>query len=57
MNREAAALDVPVYSIFRGKTGAVDRQLQNEGRLMLIESVEQVQTRIALRRRDKNRSA
>jgi len=24
MNREAAALGVPVYSIFRGKSGAVD---------------------------------
>ncbi len=53
MNREAAALEVPVYSIFRGKTGAVDRRLQDEGRLMLIESVEQVQTRIEFRRRDK----
>ena len=55
MNREAAALGVPVYSIFRGKIGAVDRQLQSEGRLMLIESVEQVQ-RIAFRRRDKTGS-
>ena len=27
MNREAAALGVPVYSIFRGKIGAVDRYL------------------------------
>ena len=54
MNREAAALNVPVYSIFRGKIGAVDRQLQSEGRLTLIESVEQVQTRIAFRRRDKS---
>ena len=25
MNREAAALGVPVYSIFRGKIGAVDK--------------------------------
>ena len=25
MNREAAALGVPVYSIFRGKIGGVDR--------------------------------
>jgi predicted glycosyltransferase len=55
MNREAAALEVPVYSIFRGKIGAVDRQLQSEGRLSLIESVEQVQ-RIAFRRRDKTGS-
>ena len=27
MNREAAALGVPVYSVFRGKAGAVDRML------------------------------
>ena len=33
MNREAAALGVPVYSIFRGKTGAVDLMLEEEGRL------------------------
>ena len=38
MNREAAALGLPVYSIFRGPIGAVDRQLQQEGRLVLIES-------------------
>jgi uncharacterized protein len=54
MNREAAALNVPVYSIFRGKIGAVDRRLQSEGRLILIESVEEVQTRIEFRRRDKS---
>jgi uncharacterized protein len=54
MNREAAALGVPVYSIFRGKIGAVDRQLQQEGRLRLIESVEDVRTKIVLQRRQKN---
>jgi len=53
MNREAAALGVPVYSIFRGKLGAVDRQLEQVGRLKLIRSVEDVQTRIQLQRRDK----
>ena len=53
MNREAAALGVPVYSIFRGKLGAVDRQLEQEGRLKLISRVEDVQTRIQLRHRDK----
>src|ERR1700694_1680374 len=35
MNREAAALGVPVSSIFRGKVGGADRQLQQEGRLIL----------------------
>jgi uncharacterized protein len=38
MNREAAALGVPVYSVFRGKIGAVDRQLEKEGRLKLLET-------------------
>jgi predicted glycosyltransferase len=54
MNREAAALGVPVYSIFRGKIGAVDRYLQQVGRLTLIESVEDVKEKIVLKRREKN---
>ncbi len=53
MNREAAALGVPVYSIFRGKIGAVDRQLQREGRLQLIERVEDIENKIALKPRPK----
>jgi len=53
MNREAAALEVPVYSIFRGKIGAVDRYLADNGWLILLESVEDVRTRIKLRRREK----
>jgi predicted glycosyltransferase len=51
MNREAAALGVPVYSIFRGKIGAVDKQLQKEQRLTLIENVQDVHGKILLRRR------
>ena len=47
MNREAAALGVPVYSVFRGKIGAVDKQLQKEGRLTLVENLQDVD-RIAL---------
>jgi predicted glycosyltransferase len=54
MNREAAALGVPVYTIFRGKIGAVDRHLQQEGRLILIESVEDIRKKIVLKRRQKN---
>jgi predicted glycosyltransferase len=53
MNREASALGVPVYSIFRGKSGAVDRQLQNEGRLVLIENIDDVENKILLQRRNK----
>jgi uncharacterized protein len=53
MNREAAAMRVPVYSIFRGKIGAVDRYLADEGRLVLLETVEDVQTKIIAVRRQK----
>jgi len=38
MNREAAVLNVPVYSIFQGKLGAVDRYLNESGRLNIIRS-------------------
>lgn len=53
MNREAAALGVPVYSIFRGLTGKVDEMLEREGRLVMIRSKEEVWSRIAITRRDK----
>jgi len=53
MNREAAALGVPVYSIFRGKIGAVDRYLSENGRLILIEKREDVRGKIEVIRREK----
>jgi len=46
MNREAAALGVPVYSIFRGKIGAVDRYLSENGRLCLLTSKEDVRRKL-----------
>lgn len=55
MNREAAALGAPVYSVFRGKIGAVDRYLSQKGRLVLLESVEDVK-KISLRRRERSSS-
>ena len=55
MNREAAALGVPVYSIFRGKIGAVDRYLAGSGRLVLLERVEDIHTKIVLERRGQAR--
>ena len=55
MNREAAALGIPVYSIFRGKTGAVDHMLEREGRLTMIHNVEEVWTKIRFVRREKNK--
>ena len=56
MNREAAALGVPVHSIFRGKMGAVDRQLQREGRLTLLECPDDVETRIQFQHRQKEKA-
>jgi hypothetical protein len=48
MNREAAALGVPVYSVFRGKIGAVDKYLADTGRLTMLESVKDVRTKMKL---------
>ena len=53
MNREAAALGVPVYSIFRGRIGAVDQYLAEKGRLVLLESVEDVNTKIVVKPRNR----
>jgi predicted glycosyltransferase len=50
MNREAAAMKVPVYSVFRGTIGAVDKDLKRQGKLTLIESVEDAD-KIAFARR------
>jgi predicted glycosyltransferase len=36
MNREAAALGVPVYTTFRGRLGGVDEALIRESRLRLL---------------------
>jgi hypothetical protein len=56
MNREAAALGVPVYSVFRGHIGAVDRYLASVGRLVLLESVEDVWHKILVQRRERGRA-
>jgi predicted glycosyltransferase len=56
MNREAAALGVPVYSIFRGPLGEVDRQLVAEGRLVMISTVREIRTKLKLEKRDKQSS-
>jgi predicted glycosyltransferase len=53
MNREAAALGVPVYSIFRGTIGAVDQYLAAKGRLVLLESVADLSTKLSVRRRSR----
>jgi len=55
MNREAAALGVPVYSIFRGKIGAVDRYLSENGRLCLLTSKDDVRNKLKVCRRTKSK--
>jgi len=56
MNREAAALGVPVFSIFSGPVGAIDRQLSEEGRLTLVRGPDDA-ARIALRANDRRNLA
>lgn len=54
MNREAAALGIPVYSVFRGKLGAIDRRLNEEGKLVLVNDSRDVETKFAVRARKRN---
>ncbi len=49
MNREAAALGVPVYSVFRGKIGAVDKYLEKTRPLTLIQEIKDVRTKDSFR--------
>lgn len=40
MNREAALLGVPVYSIFAGKQGALDRAMEQSGLIVFVRETE-----------------
>jgi hypothetical protein len=42
MNREAAALGVPVYTVFAGRMGGVDERLVADGRLRLLDRADDV---------------
>jgi len=42
MNREAAVLGTPVWSIFEGRLGAVDEMLAREGRLRFLKDPEEI---------------
>jgi uncharacterized protein len=53
MIREAAALNVPAYSFFRGKIGAVDQYLVKTGKLHLIEKTDDIHSKIKLKHRDR----
>jgi predicted glycosyltransferase len=45
MNREAAVLGTPVWSIFEGRLGGVDEQLVAEGRLRLLVDPDEIEVR------------
>jgi hypothetical protein len=51
MNREAAALGVPVYTMFAGRFGAVDQMLVDDGRLGILRFPDA----LPLRKRDSDR--
>jgi len=51
MNREAALLGVPVFSVFSGKRGAVDQTLLRQGKLHFLRSVEDIQNIVPQKRR------
>lgn len=53
MNREAAALGIPVYTIFKGKIGDVDRYLSDTNRLTIISSVDEIKDKLKLEKRHK----
>ena len=53
MNREAAALGIPVYSLFRGTMGAVDKHLAETGKLVLLESEQDVREKLKFVPRNK----
>ena len=57
MIRESAALSVPSYSIFGGKIGAVDRYLEDSGRLFLIRSEEDIENKVVLKKRERSADA
>jgi hypothetical protein len=42
MNREAVALQTPVYTIFEGRPGAVDEKLIAEGRLKRLTKADDI---------------
>lgn len=54
MNREAALLGVPVYSIFAGKQGALDKDMEARGVIQFIRSERDIE-KIVLKKREEKR--
>ena len=43
MNREAALVGVPVYSIVSGRLGSIDAQMESDGRINFIRERSQIE--------------
>ncbi len=56
MNREAALLGVPVYSIFAGRLGSLDAQMEKEGLITFVREISDI-SKIDLRRRTETSNA
>jgi len=54
MNREAVVLGCKVYSIFGGKLGSIDLKLEEEKRMKMVRTIEDIE-KIKFRKIDKNR--
>lgn len=57
MNREAALLGIPVYSIFAGKLGSLDAQMEKEGLITFIRTTADVTNIKPHRRTEQARTA
>ena len=51
MIREAAALNVPAYSTFGGKVGAVDNYLESIGRLIILRNETDIKNKLRIEKR------
>lgn len=56
MIREAAALNVPAYSIFAGHKGAVDSFLEDSGRLTFLASEADIKTKLKVQKRQRSQN-
>lgn len=52
MIREAAAMGIPAYSTFGSQIGAVDKYLEENGRLILLQSEDDIENKLKLIKRE-----
>lgn len=54
MNREASCMGVPVYSIFSGQLGCVDRSLEMAGKLVILRNSDDITQRLIIEKNPTN---